>query len=488
MAFYPAGRRSHPSIHDPAIRSLRLGVLKAAVINFIILQILFLGLFCYLFGSLFQETTHIHNLNVVFVDYDTGGTIGQAIRTAYNHLQGPGFPTLTEHPPSQYPTPESIRHAVCNIQYWGGLYITANASALLAAAFTGTTYNPNNVLTLIWNGARYPTPSFLTTLTTPWTLTSNNIQPTPQGSRLIYNTLVIILILIQEFFYLGYLNTVYTQFHLYTSVSSHRIATIRQLISATYTLIGSLCTTAAIWAFKHGWSINTAQFFLSWATLWLFAHLNFLVLDVFTVWLPLPVVPMALISWIVVNVTSILLPFELQPMFYKGGYALPAHAAFQVLVDVWSGGCNPLLGYAVPVMLAYEVLGVLGSVVGVYRRAHFAVLAETEREGKEREKEKETVVDGGAGVNAERKGGEGVGDGEGEDEARRESEGPSEETARERESMRERQTQESADLERRRTATLPEEGLGERILQEMSRVETSSRQSVGPCLDLPFKE
>ncbi|TPR04169.1 Carboxylesterase family protein [Aspergillus niger] len=440
MAFYAAARkRPHRSIHDPEVRPLRLAVLKAATINLLILQLLFLGLFCYLFGSIFQQTTHIHNLNVLFVDYD-GGAIGRAVRTAYQQLQGAGFPTLREQSAEAYPNPASIVSTVCNIHYWGGFYIAANASSRLSAALTGirtATYNTSDVMTLVWNEARYSTvvdsaiqsnilslseaarivytttngPSILqtvntsdqtaiTTLADPWTLSTINIQPTTQGSRLIYNTLVVILILIQEFFYLGYLNGLYQQFHLYTSVDAHRIAIIRQLISGIYTFIGSLCTTGAIWAFRYGWHVNGGQFMITWMALWLFAHLNFLVLDVFTIWLAPPFVPMALISWVVLNVSSILLPFELSPGFYKWGYALPAHAIFQVMVDIWSGGCNPQLDYALPVLCAYEVVGMVLSSLGVYRRAHYAVLAEeAKKESQERlaveaegEAEKETPV------------------------------------------------------------------------------------------------
>ncbi|BCR96798.1 SNG1 family protein [Aspergillus luchuensis] len=497
MALYAAARqRPHRSIHDPEVRPLRLAVLKAATINLLILQLLFLGLFCYLFGSIFQQTTHIHNLNVLFVDYD-GGAIGRAVRAAYQQLQGSGFPTLREQSVQAYPNPASIVSTVCNIHYWGGLYIVENASSRLSAALTGigtAIYNTSDVMTLVWNEARYSTvvdsalesnilslseaariiytttngPAILPTMNTsdqtaiatlanPWTLSTINIQPTTQGSRLIYNTLVVILILIQEFFYLGYLNGLYQQFHLYTSVDAHRIAIIRQLISATYTFIGSLCTTGAIWAFRYGWHVNGAQFMITWMALWLFAHLNFLVLDVFTIWLAPPVVPMALISWVVLNVSSILLPFELSPGFYKWGYALPAHAIFQVMVDIWSGGCNPQLDYALPVLFAYEIVGMVLSSLGVYRRAHYAVLAEeAKKESQERlavdaegEAEKETP-----GTNGE--------------------EGPAG----------------AAEAEEGEPSESQPEGFGERIREEMSRLEGvhTTRQNTGPSFDLPYTD
>lgn len=509
MGFYSKARLPRPSIHDPAVRSRRLAVLKAAAINLLVLQFLFLGLFCYIFGSLFQQTTHIHNINILFVDYD-GGAIGTAVRNAYEELKGSGFPTLDERPALAYPNPDSIDSAVCNIKFWGALYITANSSNDLTAALAGGTaassYNSSDVLTMVWNEARYPTTvdsavydklstlseatrvaymetngkqtiqllntsdsAALSIYSNPWTLSSVNLQPTSQGSRIVYNTLVIILIMIQEFFYLGYVNGLYLQFNLYASVTPHRIAIVRQIISGVYTLIGSLCTAGAIWAFRNGWNLHGGQFMLTWMALWLFAHLNFLVLDAFTVWLSPPFVPMALISWMMLNVTSILLPFELSPAFYKWGYALPAHSVFNLLIDIWSGGCNPQLYYALPVLFAYEICGLVLSSIGVYRRAHYAVIKQ-EKEEKDHQERITAAI-------AEREDRHLV----------REEATLEDQESRVSESERgkaERGTPATA-------AKLPEGEVMDIIRREMSRatVETTTdRTNNGPCFHLPYSE
>jgi hypothetical protein len=510
MGFYSKARLPRPSIHDPSVRSRRVAVIKAATINLLVLQFLFLGLFCYIFGALFQQTTHIHNINILFVDYD-GSAIGTAVRDAYQELKGPSFPTLDERPALSYPNPDTIDSAVCNIKFWAALYITANSSNELTAALTGGTaassYNNSDVLTMVWNEARYPTTADsaisdqLTTLSeaarvaymktnskqaiksvnssddaalaifsNPWTLSSVNLQPTSQGSRLIYNTLVIILIMIQEFFYLGYVNGLYLQFKLYTSVSPHRIAIVRQIISGVYTFIGSLCTTGAIWAFRNGWNVHGGQFMLTWMALWLFAHLNFLVLDAFTVWVSPPFVPMALISWMMLNVASILLPFELSPAFYRWGYALPAHSIFNVLIDIWSGGCNPQLKYALPVLFAYEICGLALSSIGVYRRSHYAMIKQ--------EKDEKDLQERITAATAEQ---------EDRQLVREET------TLEDQESRASRSEREEEARERRgTTATIPDEGeMMDIIRREMSRPRaeaSTSRTNNGPCFDLPYSE
>ncbi|KAK3315544.1 hypothetical protein B0H66DRAFT_565567 [Apodospora peruviana] len=422
---YPRALDPRPSRTDPARKTAVHAFTKGAITNFLLLQLLFLGLFAYVFGALYQQGSHVHNLGVVFVDYDQGGAIGRAVRAAYASLQGQNFPTLIERPPSEIPTRHDLLDEVCKTRYWAAVYVTDGASRRLQDALTAdgaaATYDNTDVMGFIWNEALYaslidgliannigrlsdsarmaytsnltsvPHPAAPSVLAQPWALQSINIQPTEQGSRAIYNTVVIILILIQEFFYLGTINGLYAQFKLYANASPYRIVLIRLLNSLAYTMIGSLCVMATIFAFRSGWNINGNQFVLSWITFWLFAHVNFLTLDVFTIWLPHPYVPMALVTWIATNVTSVLLPFALSPAFYRVGYALPAHEVYQTLIDIWSRGCNPQLRYSLPILFAWEVVTFALSVVGVFRRCHIAILGE-EMQAKEFKERVDTAV------------------------------------------------------------------------------------------------
>ncbi|KAK4212325.1 hypothetical protein QBC37DRAFT_288322 [Rhypophila decipiens] len=396
-----------PSNH-PSRKKAAKCFLKDISLNFVILQVVFLALFAYVFGSLFQQTSRIHYFNIVFVDYDDqGGAMGRAVRDAYSSLQADSFPSLIEKTPLEFEETFSLVESVCRTDYWAALYIKPGASDRIRNALTNaSSYNPSDIIGYIWNEARYPTvidgalqsniqllsstartsyienlnltPSSesLPILASPWTLQSTNLQPTTQGSRVIYNNIVIILILIQEFFYLGTINGLYAQHKLYARSGPYRIILLRNLNSLAYTFIGSLCVTASIFAFRAGWDFTSAQFILTWLTFWLFAHVNFLTLDVFTIWVPHGYVPLALITWIIMNVTSVLLPFELSPGFYKLGYVLPAHEVYQTLTDIWSMGCNNQLRYSLPVLFVWEVVSLVLSSLGVFRRCHFAVLAE----------------------------------------------------------------------------------------------------------------
>lgn len=498
---YPKAFGSRPPLSEATLKKARISFFQAAGKNFIFLQVLFLGLFCYIFGTLFRQAGHTHNLKIVFVDYD-GGEIGQAVRAAYSSLQAPNFPTLVEHTPAQLPSSRAIFHEVCDITYWGAIYITEGASARLRDALTSSSpYNASDTMTYIWNEARYASvvdavvslpiqqlsnaariaytrslattsDSFnLTLLANPWSLQSHDIQPTPQGSRAIYNTIVLILILIQEFFYLATINGLLGQFRLYTRIPAWRIILVRGATSLAYTFCGSLCVAGAIWAFRAGWDVSAGQFFLTWMVLWLFAHVNFLTLDVFSVWLPHPFVPMALVAWIIVNVTSVILPFDLSAAFYRVGYAIPAHTVFNTMLDIWSRGCNPTLRYSLPTLFAWEVVTLALSALGVLRRCHCAMLGE-ERQGREFKERVDAAVAFELAREAKEKKG-------------RQQDGKSEEKDAELEGSASNDTATARGED-------DEEGMREDLAAVMQRITTRQRReqpdtvSFGPSFSLPF--
>ncbi|BDD61277.1 hypothetical protein MPDQ_000383 [Monascus purpureus] len=417
--FYPRAREQRVSASHVTLRQPRREFFKAAIINFCLLQVLFFSLFCYLYGTLYRESTHIHNLRIVYVDYD-GGIVGQSVRNAYNTLRGRGFPTLIERSPADFPSPGDIRRTVCHIQYWAAVYTARGASdrlatALLVGGSTAADFNKSDVLFYIWNEARYPavvdstisnnlktlsstataayaranssgvlgtlrSPESLSLYADPWKIVGINLQRTAQGSRLIYNTIAVILIFVQEFCYLGIINGLYSQFKLYNRLYPTRVILVRVILSALFTFSGSLFSIVALWAFRAGWHVNANQFVLNWMILWLFAHLNFLTLDFFTVWLPPFYTPLALISWAILNIASILFPYELSPGFFKWSYVLPAHSLYQTEIDIWSRGCNPQLWYTLPVMFTIEITSLTLSSIGVYRRCHYARVIEEAEE------------------------------------------------------------------------------------------------------------
>lgn len=130
ISHYPKATVNRLHGHDKAIVGARMSLLKLAFYNLAILQVLFFLLFCYLFGSIFQQSSHVHNMHVLYVDYD-GGLIGSAVKQGYGALQGKDFPTLNEGSVTQYPTPGDIDKAVCSTKYWAAIYTSPGATTRL---------------------------------------------------------------------------------------------------------------------------------------------------------------------------------------------------------------------------------------------------------------------------------------------------------------------------------------------------------------------
>lgn len=394
----------------------------AVVASSFLLQILFLLNFCYLYGSLFRVSHRAHDLNVLFVDYD-GGVIGKSVSAAASSLEADTFPEIKNNTVANYPDPANVYEAIRRGDYWAGLYTHVNASDRLATALQGNNaaifYNTSDVITFVWNEARYAAasdsnieadleklievarisynhingtgalqsmnqkdPNALQVLLYPWAAASINIQPTTQGDRVLYNTVTMVLPIIMQFFCLMAINGISAQFSVYSHLPIPDNAILRNVLSSIFTFVGSLCLTGAIWAFKEGWAVSGGQFMCTWLILWLYMHINFLVMDVATAFIAQKFLPFFVITWVIVNVTSTIFPFELNPSFYRIGYAFPAHETWQVLVQIFSGGAVNRLYQALPILFVYEIVLLPLAKMGMHYRCIAAVRTEQEEEAR----------------------------------------------------------------------------------------------------------
>ncbi|KAH8595369.1 hypothetical protein B0O99DRAFT_661659 [Bisporella sp. PMI_857] len=374
----------------------------------VMLVCLFLANLSYLYGSLFEDGTRVKGINILAIDYD-GGVIGQSLAAAYSKLQSDHFPTIHFQPASEYATVEDIRHAVCKGNYWAAIYAQDGASKRLEDALGGgqaaNQYKANNTLTYIWNQIRYPTiqdayissnmqnliaasrvaynsingtkaattvnatdPNAVLALLNPISASSVNIKPAPQGARVTYNTIIIMMPIMQQFFLLMALNGISNQFEIYGRLNTVNVAMIRMIVSMAYTILASLATVGYLWAFRESFDVSGRQFALLWLVMWLYMHIHFLVLDAATALIPLSFVTFFVLTWAIMNLTSTFLPFELSPGFYRWGYALPAHQVVGILFQIWSGGCNNQLSRALPVLFAWELFGGAAAAFGVFWR------------------------------------------------------------------------------------------------------------------------
>ncbi|KAJ5240520.1 uncharacterized protein N7469_002111 [Penicillium citrinum] len=361
----------------------------------------------YLYGTAYHDSIRINSMDVLFVDYDQG-VIGTSVNAAYRGLSSKGFPTIHQLPTSEYPTPNDVRQAVCKGQYWGAIYANTNASSKLSSAFASPQaaelYNNTEALTYVWNGAKYAayaetiyssleilvqatrgayyqingtavmsnvniTDTMIAqTVLDPISASSINIKPTNQGVRFYYNTVSMVMPILQQFFFIMALNGISSEFRIFRLLSLKMGILLRFGLSICYTFIASLCMTSYIWGFREDWDIDGGQFALTWMAIWLVMHLNFLLIDPVTAVLPTKFMPFAILTWIIINVSSSLSPFELSAGFYRIGYALPAYELYQLLLDIWTDGCNPPLYRTLPILFAWWLIGFVAFLFGMRKR------------------------------------------------------------------------------------------------------------------------
>ncbi|KAI5274964.1 hypothetical protein E4T47_02041 [Aureobasidium subglaciale] len=412
---------------DPFWNGRKKPFMIAATASFMLLQILFLVNMSYLFGSLFKSEHRVHNLHILTVDYD-GGVIGKSLQGAIQQLKADTFPTFDIESSAKYPAVEDIVQAVRRGDHWAAVFSHAGASERLAAALEGgdaaTIYDPTNTITYVWNQVRYPAvedatikssmsqlvavariaynhingtgalqalnkndPAALQAFLNPIQGGDINIMPTTQGTRVLYNTVAIVMPIIMQFFFLMAVNGVSAEFNLYSHLPVLNNGIIRLVLSLSYTFVGSLCWAGYVWAFRENWSVGAGQFFCTWIIVWLFMHINFAVIDVATGFIPMKFLPFFVLTWVILNVTSTIWPFELAPSFYRWGYALPAHEVWQVLIQIWSGGAVDRLYQALPILFTWEIVFLPLAVIALNHRCAVA-----EREHKAHEEERRQLI------------------------------------------------------------------------------------------------
>ena len=394
--------------------SVRKFIAAAALAALAVLLLLLLNL-VYLYGSVYRQEERSAAFHILLVDYD-GGVVGRSLSSAYQHLKSPSFPTLVTLPPSQYPSFDTIIQAVRNRQYWAAIFTTQGASQRLSAALQGgsaaTTYISTDALTYVWNEVRYPAavdsvigsslallvdatriaynsingtqalatlaqndPAAVHVYLDPIDASSINVNPMPQGAKVFYNTISMAMPILQQFFFILALNGISTRFRIYDNVPPRTSGTVRAIVSVAYTLVGAVCMTGYIWAFRENWPVHGYQFVETWMVLWLLMHIYFCLIDAATAVLPIPAMPFLVVTWIFLNISATISPFEITPGFYRWGHALPAYSAYEILTYVWSGGPAPELHRALPILFAWWLVGLACAILAHRSRCRRALSA-----------------------------------------------------------------------------------------------------------------
>ncbi|KAI4155695.1 MAG: hypothetical protein LQ340_000828 [Diploschistes diacapsis] len=385
----------------------------AAAVKAVAILLLFLLNLAYLYGSVYNQPQRGAAFHVLLVDYD-GGAVGRSLASAYQNLKSPSFPTLITQPASQYPSSDSIVQAVRNRQYWAAIFASQGASQRLSAALRGgsaaATYDSTQALTYVWNEVRYPAtgdavfgisfallvdatrvaynsingtealatlaqndPAAVQVYLDPIDATAINVNPMPQGAKVFYNTISMGMPILQQFFFILALNGMSARFRIYSGLPPKSSGILRAAVSVVYTFVGALCMTGYIWAFRENWAVHGDQFAETWMLLWLLMHIHFCLIDAATSVLPQPAMPFLIVTWIFLNISATISPFEHTPGFYRLGYALPAYSTYEILTYIWSNGPAPELHRDLPIMFAWWLVGLACAILAHRRRCRLTL-------------------------------------------------------------------------------------------------------------------
>lgn len=290
------------------------------------------------------------------------------------------------------------------------MFVLQGASSRLEDAVRphpATLYNASNAIAYIWNEIRYPAisasvvrPNILQLVVftqavwqqSPFAMTSlvssiaanntkralevytNPIQameinpwPAAQMAKVFYNTVAMAMPIVQQNMFLIPFNAIATKLNFFTKFSVRTTASLVFCISLVFTLLGALTTTSYIWAFREDWGVGGRQFIETWMLLWLAMHIYYLFLDAALAVFHMAFYPVIIITFIFLNITSACFPLELSPGFYRWGQSLPAYAALQVLLDIWSYS-SAKLQQNLPVLFAWWIVSICLAAYGVSRR------------------------------------------------------------------------------------------------------------------------
>ncbi|RSL63228.1 hypothetical protein CEP54_005291 [Fusarium duplospermum] len=349
------------------------------------LMVMLLGVMSYLFGTSHNQADRYHARKMLIVDLD-GGEVGKAVTQAAINLGSSKFRSIEIGQEAQFDSPAEVKEAVCHADYWAAVTVPANSSASLARALQES--SNSSPIYYTYNQARYPTiadsvlvnsirqiheasrdtiqntllinntfenaPQPLqATFLHPLALLPDLILPTAQPSRVFYNTVNVVRPTLVQFFLCLGMNVSGQMSGFFREVKVRDVYLFRFTVGELYCAFLSIIVTGYIWAFRSDWTVDSAVYGKSFGIYLLYLDVQWQLLESSTgTFVPMMYMPYFLVTWIIMNVSSSVYPFEVMAGFYRIGWAMPSRHLNSLLIYAWSGCANPLKE-ALPVLFAW---------------------------------------------------------------------------------------------------------------------------------------
>ncbi|KAH0603556.1 uncharacterized protein H6S33_007878 [Morchella sextelata] len=367
----------------PAVlpKSLALKQLVGAAVT---LLVLFWANTSWIMGKMYKQADHAHRLHILAIDLD-GGPIGSSLLSTTALLSGThGQPTYVNTPfSSSSASSESYSSIYTRVRtggpIWGAIIANPSASTNLSAALTSNTttpYDATTALTIIYNEARFRTveisliysnllaaaaataatyqrshgaatiaslsnasASSIAAALQPVAYTVDNITPFGFSSSVLLNTVMFVFPPLSQFFVVMAANGILAGgAGAYARWSLRSNLLVRAVLGTAYPCLIGLSWAGWVYTWKDGADLGAGQYFLSWLTVWLYASINFWVIDGTCAVLEMRWMPFFVITAIITQVSAVLSPMELASNFYRIEYLLPSHHIWGILMTIFGNG------------------------------------------------------------------------------------------------------------------------------------------------------
>ncbi|KAJ5693118.1 hypothetical protein N7462_002541 [Penicillium macrosclerotiorum] len=127
----------------------------------------------------------------------------------------------------------------------------------------------------------------------------------------------------------------------------------RILLSLLYSCVVGISWGLWLEVYREDFAITGGQYCLVWLIYWIYTFIAFEVLDTAAAFVPMPFLPLCVLTYVIINVGASVFPIDIKPTFYHLDYIWPSYNCFELLISVLSDGSTSRVYRNVPVLFGW---------------------------------------------------------------------------------------------------------------------------------------
>jgi hypothetical protein len=223
-----------------------------------------------------------------------------------------------------------------------------------AVSELNTCYN-KNYTSLLFTQA-HSSQSSLAVLLNGIGYTTTTIGTLGIGIRPFLNTVGMVFPILTQFFFSMATGGIAAHTGWYNSTATRSRYLNHLGLSLLWTCIIGISWGLWLEVFREDLALSSGQYCLIWLIFWVYSLIAFEVLDTAAAFVPLPILPLCVLCYIILNVSASVFPIEVKPAFYHIDYIWPSYNCFELLITVLSDGACSRAYRNVPVLFAWLIV------------------------------------------------------------------------------------------------------------------------------------